>query len=96
MALIPSSSLIKSRKSLELRYGVLLCYPDFNNPFHLYTEASDHQLGAVIMQDRNPIAFYLRNLNTTHERYTITERKQELLLGIEICKEYKNTLLGYN
>jgi hypothetical protein len=24
---------------------VLLCYPDFYNPFHLYTDASDHQLG---------------------------------------------------
>jgi hypothetical protein len=31
-----------------LRYWIL-CYPDFNNPFHLYTDASDHQLGAVIM-----------------------------------------------
>jgi hypothetical protein len=35
---------------------VLLCYPDFNKPvlFHLYTDASDHQLGAVIMQDKKP------------------------------------------
>jgi hypothetical protein len=34
---------------------VLLCYPDFKKPFifHLYTDASDHQLGAVIMQDNN-------------------------------------------
>jgi hypothetical protein len=31
---------------------VLLCYPDFNKPFHLYTDASDHQLGAVIMQNK--------------------------------------------
>jgi hypothetical protein len=33
---------------------VLLCYPDFNKPFHVYTDASDHQLGAVIMQDKQP------------------------------------------
>jgi hypothetical protein len=34
---------------------VLLCYPDFNKsvPFHLYTDASDHQLEAVIMQDKS-------------------------------------------
>jgi hypothetical protein len=40
---------------------VLLCYPDFNKPalFHLYIDASDHQLRPVIMQDKNPIAFYL-------------------------------------
>jgi hypothetical protein len=33
---------------------VLLCYPDFNKSglFHLYTDSSDHHLGAVIMQDK--------------------------------------------
>jgi hypothetical protein len=74
---------------------VLLCYPDFNKPgyFHLYTDASDHQLGAVIMQDKKPIAFYSRKLNTAQKRYTTTER--ELLSAIETCKEYKNILLGY-
>jgi hypothetical protein len=45
---------------------VLLCYPDFNKPiiFHLSTDASDHQLGAVIMQDKKLISFYLQKLNT--------------------------------
>jgi hypothetical protein len=76
---------------------VLLCYPDFNKPgfFHLYTDTSDHQLGAVIMQDKKPIAFYSRKLNTAQKRYTTTERHKELLSAIETCKEYKNILLGY-
>jgi hypothetical protein len=74
---------------------VLLCYPDFNKPFHLYTDASDHQLGAVIMQDKKPIAFYSRKLNTAQKRYTTIERDRELLSAIETCKEYKNILLGY-
>jgi hypothetical protein len=76
---------------------VLLCYPDFNKPeyFHPYTDASDHQLGAVIMQDKKPIAFYLRKLNTAQKRYTTTERDRELLSAIETWKEYKNILLGY-
>jgi hypothetical protein len=73
---------------------VLLCYPDFNEPFHLYTDASDHQLGAVIMQNRKPIAFYSRKLNTAQKRYTPTER--ELISAIETCKEYKNILFGYH
>jgi hypothetical protein len=69
---------------------VLLCYPDFNNPvlFHFYTDASDHQLGAVIMQDKKPISFYLRKLNTAQKRYTTTEKYRELLSAIETCKEY--------
>jgi hypothetical protein len=74
---------------------VLLCYPDFNKPFHLYTDASDHQLGPVIMQDKKPIAFYSRKLNTAQKRYTTTENARELLSAIETCKEYKNILLDY-
>jgi hypothetical protein len=63
--------------------------------FHLYYDASDHQLGAVIMQDKKPIAFCSQKLNTAQKRYTTTERNIELLSAIETCKEYKNILLGY-
>jgi hypothetical protein len=66
---------------------VLLCYPDFNNPFHFYTDASDHQFGAVIMQDKKPIDFYSRKLNTAQKLYTTTGRDKELLSAIETCKE---------
>ena len=72
---------------------VLLSYPDFNKPFQIYTDASDHQLGAVIMQDKKPIAFYSRKLNTAQRRYTTTER--ELLSTIETCKEYKISCLVF-
>jgi hypothetical protein len=76
---------------------LLLCYPDFNEPvvFHLYTDASDHQLGAIIMQDKKPIAFYSRKLNTAQKQYTTTGSNRELLSAIETCKEYKNILLSY-
>jgi hypothetical protein len=49
----------KIKKVIETE--VLLCYSDFNKPvlFHLYTDASDHQLGAVIMQDKQSIAYSL-------------------------------------
>ena len=36
---------------------VMLTFPDFNSCFHIYTDASDLQLGAVIMQNNKPIAF---------------------------------------
>jgi hypothetical protein len=64
--------------------------------FTLIDNESDHQLGAVIMQDRKPVAFYSRKLNTALKRYTTTEREAELLSAIETYKEYKNILLGYH
>jgi RNase H-like domain found in reverse transcriptase/Reverse transcriptase (RNA-dependent DNA polymerase) len=81
----------KIKKVIETE--VLLAYPDFDKSFHIYTDASDHQLGAVIMQDKKPIAFYSHKLNAAQRRYTTTEC--ELLSTIETCKEYKNILLGY-
>jgi hypothetical protein len=56
---------------------VLLCHPDFNKPFHLYTDASNHQLGAVIMQDKKPIAF-------------IREISIQLKSGIQPLRENKS------
>jgi hypothetical protein len=48
------------------------------------------------MQDEKPMDFYSRKVNTAQKRYTTTERDRELLSAIEICKEYKNILLGYH
>jgi hypothetical protein len=39
----------------------LLTFPNFNKHFHIYTDASKYQLGAVIMQNDKPIAFYSRS-----------------------------------
>jgi hypothetical protein len=36
----------------------LLAYPDFMKPFIIHTDGSHLQLGAVILQDNKPIAFY--------------------------------------
>jgi hypothetical protein len=75
---------------------VFLCYPDFNKPFHLYTDASDHQLGTFILQDKKTKDLYTRKFNTSQKQYTTTERDRELLSSIETCKEYKNVLLDYH
>jgi hypothetical protein len=40
-----------------------LKYPDHNKPFHLYSDASNLQLGAVIMQDNAPVTSYSCKLN---------------------------------
>jgi len=71
----------------------LLTYPDFSQPFDIYTDASHVQIGAVITQNNRPIAFYTRKLNPTQTRYTTTER--ELLAIVETLKEFRNILLGH-
>jgi hypothetical protein len=42
---------------------MLLAYPDFNTRFMIHTDASHKRLGAVILPDNRPIAFYSRKLN---------------------------------
>ena len=47
-----------------LAKDVFIRYPDPNKPFHVYADASNIQLGAVIMQDNRPVAYFSRKLNS--------------------------------
>ncbi len=46
-----------------LTHDTLLYYTDPNKPFHIYTDASDLQLGAIILQENHPVVFYSRKLS---------------------------------
>jgi hypothetical protein len=70
----------------------LLTFPNFNEPFHIFTDASKYQLGAVIMQNNKPLAFYSRKLNAAQQKYTTGE--QELLSIVEMLKEFRNIVFG--
>ena len=52
---------------------VTMAYPDFTQPFNIYTDASSRQLGAVITQNNCPIAFYSKKLSSAQQNYTATD-----------------------
>ena len=70
----------------------LLAYPDPNQPFDIYTDASDFQLGAVIKQQNQPIAFYSRKLNEAQRKYSTIEK--ELLSILEVLEKFRDMLWG--
>ena len=49
---------------------VIPVYPTYGEVFEVYTDASQHQLGAVITQDGKPLAFFLRKLNSPQKKYS--------------------------
>ena len=72
--------------------NTLLTYPDFNETFKIYTNASAFQLGVFISKKGKPIAVYSIKLNGSQQLYTVTER--ELLSTVDTLKEFRTILLG--
>ena len=44
---------------------IMLNFPGHSQPFHIYTDASNYQLGATIKQKGSPIAYFSRKLTPT-------------------------------
>ena len=65
-------------------------YPDYNKPFDIYTNASNDQVGAVIIQDGKPVAYFSKKQTQFQLSYFTTEKE---LLAIVLClKEYQKIL----
>ena len=73
-----------------LKKESLLAFPNFTKPFHLYSDAIDCQLGAIVLQNCKPLGFYTRKLNAAQKNYTMGER--ELLGIVEGLKAFKGIL----
>ena len=67
-------------------------FPDYLIPFHVYTNASDYQLGAAILQNQKPLAYYSKKLTPAQKNYTTTEK--ELLAIVMTLTTYQKLLYG--
>ena len=57
----------ESIKRVVARETLLNC-PDFSKEFHIYKDASEYQLGPLIVKDDGkPLAFYSRELNSAQK-----------------------------
>ena len=63
----------------------MLYFLKFEEPFKIYMDASNHQLGAVVSQNGKPVAFFTRALTPTQQKYTV--KKKEMHAVVEILQK---------
>ena len=69
----------------------VLALPDPAMPFELVCDASGFGIGAVLMQQQRPVAYYSRKMVPAERNYVVTE--QELLATVEALRVFRCYLL---
>lgn len=72
--------------------NLMLTHPDFENPFEMYTDASDIGISCVICQKNKIVGIYSHKLLQTEKRHSIVEK--ECLAIIKGLQHFKTLLFN--
>jgi len=88
----PAASTAFEELKVAITSAPVLALPNFSKSFVVETDASGGGIGAVLLQDNRPIAFFSQGLCAKNQALSVYER--ELLALVSAVQKWRPYLLG--